>query len=117
VGHFRVDLLRISYIARNINMNTQNLSEMLGLPDGKIVKIKTKRSDGFIYGRLVTADGTPQVLGHGTFRKVDDFEKFTEDETAATCSEITIDASEIESAEIVNVSRQKSDYIRGYIVK
>jgi hypothetical protein len=115
VGYFTVDLLRISYIAKNINM--ENLREMLGLPDGQIAKVKIKKRGDVIYGRLVTGQGTPMVLGHGTFRKVDDFEKFTEDETTVTCSEITIDASEIESTEVVNVSRQKSDYIRNYIVK
>lgn len=84
--------------------------------DNETLKIRTTKGKDFV-GRFVRAEGSPMELSRGTFRKVDDFEKFTEDETAVTCTEITIDASEIESVEVVNTSRQKSDYIGDYIVK
>ena len=90
-------------------MNPANLGNMWNLPYESILKIKTTANSSLVYGRFTTS--------YGTFRKIDDFEKFNGDATASTCSEITINASEIESAETLNISREKADYIRNYIIR
>jgi hypothetical protein len=74
--------------------------------DNENLKIKTEGNNDFVYGRFTTS--------YGVFRKIDDF---NHDDPGSTCSEITIKANEIESAETLNISREKADYIRNYIVR
>ena len=89
-------------------MNDLNLKDY---PSNKILKIKIKTQDNFIYGRMISA-GTvypptlqlpPQHLPMGDLNKINDFEVFLKDPTSyKNYSSFSIDSYEIETIEIIN---------------
>ena len=93
-------------------MKNINFKEYLELQTNKVLKIKYKNIDNFIYGRLVSAGGlypptsqpSNQNFANGTLNKINDFDEFNKDRTLyKNYSLIGINANEIESIEILTV--------------
>ena len=74
---------------------------------GLILKVIAKSEKSPVYGRFIITGSV------NSFIKIDDFEKFKEDLSLATTSEITI--NELESAELVRITQDEDEWLKNHM--